>query len=96
MNPDRPEINEAAASGSEQEKDHQHEHTLVVRITYDTKKRLDQLAIGLDRTNSDIVRMVLRLGIPLLESLSEAEQQVVRDYTDIFRKLRQMRSLRDV
>ncbi len=96
MNPDRPDLTDTAVSVSEQEKDHQHEHTLVVRITYDAKKRLDQLAIGLDRTNSDIVRMVLRLGIPLLESLSEAEQQVVRDYTDIFRKLRQMRSLRDV
>lgn len=95
MNPDRPEI-AATLDGGEHHTDHQHEHTLVVRITYDTKNRLDQLAIGLDRNNSDIVRMVLRLGIPLLESLSQAEQQVVRDYADIFRKLRQMRSLRDV
>jgi predicted DNA-binding protein len=74
----------------------QREHTLVVRITYDAKDRIDQLALKLDRTNSDIVRMILRLGLPLLESLSDAEQQVVREYTDIFRKLRQMRSLRDI
>lgn len=95
MQPDKPDRDdttkeERSASG------HLREHTLVVRITYESKERIDQLALNLDRTNSDIVRMILRLGLPLLESLSEAERQVVRDYTDIFRKLRQMRSLRDI
>ncbi len=91
MHPDKPETADVASElGSP------HEHVLAVRITYELKNRLDQLALDLDRNNSDIVRMVLRLGIPLLESLSEAEREVVREYTDIFRRLRKMRSPRDV
>ena len=97
MQPDKPDQLEHHELASDESRTlRQRDPTLVDRITYDTKDRLDQLAIKLDRTNSDIVRMVLRLGVPLLESLSEAEQQVVREYTDIFRKLRQMRSLRDI
>lgn len=94
MHPDKPEMTETDSTVSES--GNSHEHTLVVRITYELKNRLDQLALDLDRNNSDIVRMVLRLGIPLLESLSEAEREVVREYTDIFRRLRRIRSPRDV
>lgn len=94
MSTDRHDSHHSATD--ESSADPQHEHTLVVRITYETKRRLEQLASDLDRTNSDIVRVVLRLGIPLLESLSTAERLVVREYTDIFRKLRQMRSLKDL
>ncbi len=94
MNPDKPELVEEINSASES--GNPHEHVLAVRITYELKNRLDQLALDLDRNNSDIVRMVLRLGIPLLESLSEAEREVVREYTDIFRRLRKMRSPRDL
>ena len=95
MHPDRPDHNDTTTE-ERPSTGHPREHTLVVRITFESKERIDQLALNLDRTNSDIVRMILRLGLPLLESLSEAERQVVRDYTDIFRKLRQMRSLRDI
>lgn len=91
-----PENGNQAQNDPAPKTEHQHEHVLVVRITYETKSRLDQLAIDLDRTNSDIIRTVMRLGIPLLESLSEAERQVVREYTDIFRRLRALKSVRDV
>ena len=77
MHPDRPDRNDTTAE-ERSPTGHPREHTLVVRITFESKERIDQLALNLDRTNSDIVRMILRLGLPLLESLSEAERQVVR------------------
>ncbi len=44
-----------------------------------------------DRTTADIVRNILRLGLPMMESINEAEELVVKEYMDLFRRLRQAR-----
>jgi len=43
-----------------------------------------------------MVRAVLRIGIPMMEGLSEAEEVMVREYIGLFRKLRQVRSLKEI
>lgn len=70
------------------------DHTVTVLTSYELKSRLNHLAVKYDRTTSDIVRSVLRIGIPMLEGLSQAEDIMVREYIDLFRKLRQVRSLK--
>ena len=72
------------------------EHCLNIYISYELKDKLKKLADKYDRTTSDIVRAVLRIGIPMMEGLSQAEEVMVREYIALFRKLRQVKSLKDI
>ena len=72
------------------------EHCLNIFVSYELKSRLKTLAEKYDRTTSDIVRAVLRIGIPMMEGLSQAEEIMVREYIQLFRKLRQVKSLKDI
>ncbi len=72
------------------------EHCLNVFVSYELKNRLKELAAKYDRTASDMVRAVLRIGIPMMEGLSEAEEVMVKEYIQLFRKLRKVKSLKDV
>jgi predicted DNA-binding protein len=72
------------------------EHCLNVYVSYEIKQQLRELAGRYDRTISDMVRAVLKVGIPMMQGLSEAEEVLVREYIDLFRRLRQVRSLKDI
>jgi predicted DNA-binding protein len=60
----------AAKSGGDQKV--RGEHGLTVYISHELKDQLKQLAKKYDRTMSDIVRGVLKIGIPMMEGLSRA------------------------
>ncbi len=72
------------------------EHCLNVHISYELKERLKGLAERYDRTVSDIVRAVIRIGIPMMEGLTEAEETMVKEYVELFRRLRKVKALKDV
>ena len=72
------------------------EHCLNLFISYELKSRLGELAKKYDRTTSDIVRAVLRVGIPMMEGLSQAEEIMVKEYVELFRKLRKVKSLKEI
>ena len=72
------------------------DHCLNVFVSYELKEQLKNLAKKYDRTASDMVRAVLRIGIPMMEGLSAAEEIMVKEYISLFRKLRQVRSLKDI
>ena len=72
------------------------QHCLSVFISFELKQQLKALADKYDRTTADMVRSVLRIGIPMMEGLSQAEEILVKEYIALFRKLRQVRSLKDV
>ncbi len=72
------------------------EHGLTVYISYELKDQLKKLAKKYDRTMSDIVRGVLKIGIPMMEGLSRAEEIMVKEYIQLFRNLRQVKSLKDI
>jgi predicted DNA-binding protein len=72
------------------------EHCLNVFVSFELKEKLKGLAAKYDRTTSDMVRAVLRIGIPMMEGLSEAEEIMVREYIALFRKLRRVKSLKDI
>ena len=71
-------------------------HCLNIFVSYELKDRLKKLAQKYDRTTSDMVRAVLKIGIPMMEGLSEAEEIMVREYVQLFRKLRQVKSLKEI
>lgn len=72
------------------------DHCLNVFVSFELKEQLKNLAKKYDRTTSDMVRAVLRIGIPMMEGLSAAEEIMVREYISLFRKLRQVKSLKDI
>jgi predicted DNA-binding protein len=72
------------------------EHCLNVFVSFELKQQLKELAEKYDRTTADIIRAVLRVGIPLLDGLSRAEEIMVKEYVQLFRRLRKVRSLKDI
>lgn len=72
------------------------EHCLNIFVSYELKEQLKTLAKKYDRTTSDMVRAVLKIGIPMMEGLSAAEEIMVKEYISLFRKLRQVKSLKDL
>ncbi len=72
------------------------EHCLNIFVSYELKNRLKELARKYDRTTADIVRAVLRIGIPMMEGLSQAEEVMVKEYVELFRKLRQVKALKEI
>ncbi len=72
------------------------DHCLNIFVSHELKSQLKELARKYDRTMADMVRAVLRIGIPMMEGMSKAEEIMVREYVQLFRKLRQVRALKDV
>ena len=72
------------------------EHCLNIFVSYELKERVKSLSKKYDRTTSDMVRALLKIGIPMMEGLSEAEEIMVKEYIALFRKLRQVKSLKEI
>jgi predicted DNA-binding protein len=72
------------------------EHCINVFVSYELKAQLKSLAAKYDRTVADIVRALLRIGIPMMEGLTQAEEIMVKEYVQLFRRLRQVKSLKEV
>jgi len=72
------------------------EHCLNVFVSYELKDQLKALAEKYDRTMADMIRAVLRIGIPMMQGVSQAEEVMVREYIQLFRKLRQVKALKDI
>jgi len=72
------------------------EHCLNVFVSYELKSELKSLAKKYDRTVADLVRALLRIGIPMMQGLSQAEEIMVREYVQLFRKLRQVKTLKEI
>jgi predicted DNA-binding protein len=72
------------------------EHCLNVFVSHELKSRLQALANKYDRTTADMVRAVLKIGIPMMEGLTQAEEVMVKEYIELFRKLRQVKSLKEI
>jgi predicted DNA-binding protein len=55
------------------------EHCLNVFISYQLKERIKKLADKYDRTMSAMVRSLIKVGIPVMEGLNEAEEKILKD-----------------
>ncbi|RKX24167.1 MAG: hypothetical protein DRP45_08820 [Candidatus Zixiibacteriota bacterium] len=72
------------------------DHCLNVFVSHELKSQLKELSQKYDRTVADMVRAVLRIGIPMMEGMSHAEEIMVREYIQLFRKLRQVKALKEI
>lgn len=70
------------------------EHCLNVFVSFELKQRIMKLAEKYDRTMADMVRTLIKVGIPVMEGLTEAEERILRDSVSLARKLRKVRQMR--
>jgi predicted DNA-binding protein len=72
------------------------EHCLNIYVSYELKEKLRGLSEKYDRTLADIIRAVLKIGIPMMEGISEAEETMVKEYIKMFRRLRKLREIKEI
>ena len=70
-------------------------HYLNVQIAYETKCRIIALSEKFGLSATDIVRQVLKAGLPVFETLSAAQEQLLSGYIELLRKSRGMNGLKD-
>jgi predicted DNA-binding protein len=70
------------------------EHCINIFISYELKDKISRLAKRYDRTMADVVRNLIKIGIPILESLTEAEERMLLDYIQVLRRWRKVRELK--
>ena len=60
------------------------EHCLNLYVSHELKSRLTEIAKRYDRTMADLVRAILKIGIPMMEGISQAEEIMMKDYVELF------------
>jgi predicted DNA-binding protein len=70
------------------------DHCLNVFVSYELKQRIVELADRYDRTMADMVRALIKVGLPVMEGISKAEEEMLNEYVRLFRKMRKMRELK--
>jgi predicted DNA-binding protein len=69
---------------------------LNIYISFELKERLRLISEKYDRTTADMVRGILKIGIPIMEGISEAEESMIKEYIELFRKFRKMKDLKEI
>jgi len=69
------------------------EHCINIFVSYQLKERIQKLSRRYDRTMADIVRTLLRVGIPVMEGITEAEERLLHDYIKVIRRLRGIKQM---
>ena len=72
------------------------EHCINVYVSYELREKLKQLAERYDRTTTDMVRAILKIGIPIMDGISTAEESMVKEYIELFRRFRKMKSIKEL
>jgi len=70
------------------------DHNINMQVSYELKSRLIDIAKKYDRPMADTVRAVLRVGILVMEGVGAAEEVLVKEYLDVFRRLRRVENLK--
>jgi predicted DNA-binding protein len=70
------------------------EHCLNIFVSYQLKQKIMELAEKYDRTMADMVRTLIRVGIPVMEGLTEAEERLLRDSIQWARKARKVKQMK--
>ena len=70
------------------------EHCLNVFVSYQLKQRIMKLAGKYDRTMADMVRTLIKVGIPVMEGLTEAEEKMLTVSIDWVRKARKVKQMK--
>jgi predicted DNA-binding protein len=70
------------------------EHCLHIHMSYQLKEKIIRLAEKYDRTMTDMVRTLIKVGIPVMEGLTEAEESILKHSIASARKMRKIRQMK--
>jgi predicted DNA-binding protein len=70
------------------------EHCLNVFVSYQLKERIMGLAEKYDRTLADMVRTLIKIGIPVMEGLTEAEEKMLKNSITLAKKMRKITQMK--
>jgi predicted DNA-binding protein len=70
------------------------EHYLNVFVSYQMKARIKRLAKKYDRTVADMMRALIKIGIPVMEGLTEAEEKMLKDSITLARKMKKVTQMK--
>jgi predicted DNA-binding protein len=70
------------------------EHCINIFVSYQLKERIQKLAEKYDRTMADIVRTLIKVGIPVMEGITEAEERLLKDYVKVIRRSRRIKEMK--
>jgi predicted DNA-binding protein len=70
------------------------EHYLNVFVSYQMKARIKRLAEKYDRTVADILRALIKIGIPVMEGVTEAEEKLLKDSIALARKMKKVTQMK--
>lgn len=69
-------------------------HCLHIFVSYQFKERIMRLAEKYDRSMSDMVRTLIKVGIPVMEGLNEVEDRILKDSITKAMKSRKVRQMK--
>jgi len=70
------------------------EHFLNVFVSYQLKARIKKLAEKYDRSVADMVRALIKIGIPVMEGITEAEEKLLKDSITLARKMKKVTQMK--
>jgi predicted DNA-binding protein len=70
------------------------EHCLNLFISYQLKERIKKLAEKYDRTMTGMIRLLIKVGIPVMEGLTEAEENLLKHSIASARRMRNIRQMK--
>lgn len=70
------------------------EHYLNVFVSYQLKARIKRLAEKYDRSVADMVRALIKIGIPVMEGITEAEEKLLKDSITLARKMKKVTQMK--
>jgi predicted DNA-binding protein len=70
------------------------DHNLNIFISYQLKERIMQLAEKYDRTMADTVRTLLKVAIPVMEGLTEADENILKHTISSIQKMKKAQQMR--
>lgn len=70
------------------------EHCLNVFISYKLKERIRRLAEKYDRSMADMVRALIKIGIPVMEGLTEAEEKILKNSITLAKKMKKITQMK--
>ncbi len=65
-----------------------------VYISYELKNQLVNLAEKFGLSLADIVRQAIKAGVPVFESLTASQEELISGFVQLLRKSRSMRELK--
>jgi hypothetical protein len=71
------------------------DHAVNIMISHELKERILRLATTYDQSLANTFRQVLRIGIPVMEGMAGAQEQLLTEYVALAKRLREAKGVKE-